>query len=109
MERDIQIAGASANDLPAIKQLLEDNNLPTAGVDDHWKTFVVAREGDTLVACGGSEAYELAALIRSVALVWLSDVSWPEVSLRLLSAMLLRSILSLTGMVARGSDSSARS
>ena len=41
--------------------------LPIAGVDDHWKTFIVAREGETLVACGGAEAYQFAALIRSVA------------------------------------------
>jgi len=67
MERDIRIAGASAGDLPAIRQLLIDNQLPTAGVDDHWKTFVVARDGDRVVACGGSEAYEVAALLRSIA------------------------------------------
>jgi amino-acid N-acetyltransferase len=67
MERDIRIAGAAASDLPAIKQLLLNNDLPTAGVDEHWKTFIVARDGDTVVACGGSEAYELAALLRSVA------------------------------------------
>ena len=54
MERDIRIVGAAAGDLPAIKQLLIDNDLPTAGVDEHWKTFVVARDGDAVVACGGS-------------------------------------------------------
>ena len=67
MEREIRIAGASAGDLPAIRQLLIDNDLPTAGIDDHWKTFVVARDGDALVACGGSEAHEFAALLRSIA------------------------------------------
>ena len=67
MEREIRIAGAAAGDLPAIKQLLTDNQLPTAGIDDHWKTFIVARDGDTVVACGGSEAHEFAALLRSIA------------------------------------------
>jgi amino-acid N-acetyltransferase len=67
MEKEIRIAGASVADLPAIRQLLVDNDLPTAGVDEHWKTFVVARDGDAVVACGGSEAYEFAALLRSVA------------------------------------------
>ena len=67
MEREIRIAGAAESDLPAIKQLLLDNDLPTAGVDDHWRTFVVARDGDTVVGCGGSEAHAFAALIRSVA------------------------------------------
>ena len=67
MEKEIRIAGASAADLPAIRQLLIDNLLPTAGIDDHWRTFVVARDGDAIVACGGAEAYEFAALLRSIA------------------------------------------
>lgn len=67
MERDITIRPATAEDLPEIKQLLLDNALPTAGVDDHWRTFVVARDGDRIVGCGGAEAYQFAALIRSIA------------------------------------------
>jgi amino-acid N-acetyltransferase len=64
---DITITPARAEDLVGIKQLLADNDLPTAGVDDHWKTFLVARDGERMVACGGAEAYQFAALIRSVA------------------------------------------
>jgi amino-acid N-acetyltransferase len=64
---DIEIAPATAQDLDAIKALLTTSGLPTAGVDDHWKTFLVARDGGRLVACGGAEAYQFAALIRSVA------------------------------------------
>ena len=67
MEREIRITGATEGDLDAIKQLLTDNELPTAGVDEHWKTFIVARDGDAVVGCGGSEAHEFAALLRSVA------------------------------------------
>lgn len=67
METEIVIAGATQGDLDAIKQLLTDNQLPTAGVDEHWKTFIVARDGDAVVACGGSEPHEFAALLRSVA------------------------------------------
>ena len=67
MEREIRIVGATEGDLGAIKQLLLDNQLPTAGVDAHWKTFIVARDGDAVVGCGGSEAHEFAALVRSVA------------------------------------------
>jgi len=67
MEREIRITGATEGDLDAIKQLLTDNQLPTAGVDEHWKTFIVARDGDAVVGCGGSEAHEFAALLRSVA------------------------------------------
>lgn len=64
---DIQILAAKAADVDAIKALLVANDLPTSGVDDHWKTFVVARDGDAIVGCGGSETYPVAALIRSIA------------------------------------------
>jgi N-acetylglutamate synthase-like GNAT family acetyltransferase len=64
---DVVISGATAADVAGIKQLLEINELPLGGVDDHWKTFVVARDGGELVGCGGSEAYSNAALIRSIA------------------------------------------
>lgn len=64
---EITIVPATAADLEPIKELLLASGLPTAGVDEHWKTFIVAREGEKLVACGGAEAYQFAALIRSVA------------------------------------------
>lgn len=64
---EITIAAATAADLEPIKALLVASDLPTAGVDEHWKTFIVARDGAKLVACGGAEAYQFAALIRSVA------------------------------------------
>ena len=64
---DITITPATAADLEPIKALLLASGLPTAGVDDHWKTFIVAKDGETVVACGGAEAYQFAALIRSVA------------------------------------------
>jgi len=67
MSDEITIAPARAEDLEAIKSLLVASALPTAGVDDHWRTFLVARDGDALVGCGGAEAYQFAALIRSVA------------------------------------------
>jgi amino-acid N-acetyltransferase len=62
----VTIAPAAAADLDDIKALLAANNLPTAGVDEHWKTFIVARFGGKIIAIGGSEAYQFAALIRSV-------------------------------------------
>ncbi len=67
MSDDITIIPAQAADLETIKSLLASNGLPTAGVDDHWKTFLIARDGDKVVGCGGAEAYQFAALIRSVA------------------------------------------
>ena len=64
---EITISPARAEDLAAIKHLLLEANLPTAGVDEHWKTFLIARDGDVMVGCGGAEAYQFAALIRSIA------------------------------------------
>lgn len=64
---EITILPATAEDVEAIKALLVANDLPTAGVAEHWRTFIVARDGDTIVGCGGAEAYQFAALIRSIA------------------------------------------
>jgi amino-acid N-acetyltransferase len=67
MQDEIKISAAAASDVPEIKKLLVASGLPVAGVDEHWKTFVVARDRGHLVACGGSEPYETVALIRSIA------------------------------------------
>jgi amino-acid N-acetyltransferase len=64
---DIAITAATASDVGAIKALLVASSLPTQGVDEHWRTFVIARDGGRIVACGGAEAYQVAALIRSIA------------------------------------------
>jgi amino-acid N-acetyltransferase len=66
---DITINPATAADLAPIKALLEASGLPTAGVDEHWKTFIIARDGDRMVGCGGAEAYQFAALLRSIAVL----------------------------------------
>lgn len=65
----IVITPATIADVSLIKAILVANDLPTAGVDDHWQTFLVARDGDKVIACGGAEAYQVAALIRSVAVL----------------------------------------
>ena len=66
---EIVIAAAKATDVAPIKSVLDANRLPVAGVDDHWRTFLVARDGDRVVACGGAEAYPAAVLIRSIAVL----------------------------------------
>ena len=67
-EPGIEIFAANGEeDLFAIKELLLRNDLPLEGVDDHWRTFVVARDGERVVGCGGAETYQVAALIRSIA------------------------------------------
>jgi N-acetylglutamate synthase-like GNAT family acetyltransferase len=67
METNVTISAARPSDLGEIKKLLTVSGLPVAGVDDHWRTFVVARDRGVVVACGGCEPYDSAALIRSVA------------------------------------------
>ncbi len=66
-EVEIEIEPATRNDVGSIKELLTASELPTDGVDEHWRTFIVAREGQRVVGCGGSETYQVAALIRSIA------------------------------------------
>ncbi|HVS30534.1 MAG TPA: arsenic resistance N-acetyltransferase ArsN2 [Thermoanaerobaculia bacterium] len=63
---EVVIAAATESDVGEIKRLLMESDLPTAGVDEHWRTFIVARDGDRVVGCGGSETYQVAALIRSI-------------------------------------------
>ena len=69
MDQEIIIQPATAEDLPTLKAMLESMDLPVAGLDEHWRTFLVARDGDRIVGCGGSEAYQFAALIRSIAVL----------------------------------------
>jgi amino-acid N-acetyltransferase len=66
---EIVITAAKATDVAGIKLILQANELPVQGVDDHWRTFLVARDGEKIVGCGGAETYPIAALIRSVAVL----------------------------------------
>lgn len=63
----IEIAPAQAADLPALRALLTYCGLPTAGVDAHLGTMLVARDGQHLVGSAGLECYGTVALLRSVA------------------------------------------
>ena len=64
---DLTIRPAREEDLEGILAILTEAGLVTDGVREHLGTFLVAREGDRMVGCGGSEAYQYAALIRSIA------------------------------------------
>jgi amino-acid N-acetyltransferase len=68
-ERDIVISPATNADVDVIKALLALSGMSGEGVDEHWKTFVIARDGERVVGCGGAQAYQFAALIRSVTVV----------------------------------------
>ena len=58
---------ATASDLPAVIELLEECELPTAGVAEHFEHFMLEFEGEKSIACAGLEIHERAGLLRSVA------------------------------------------
>jgi amino-acid N-acetyltransferase len=61
------IDAAADGDLPAVRRLLEQHQLPLDGVDDQVRTMVVAREGANVVGTAAVELYADGALLRSVA------------------------------------------
>ena len=63
----VSIERATADDGPAILQLLSTNGLPIDGLLDHLNTAVVARAEGRVVACAALEVYADESLLRSVA------------------------------------------
>jgi amino-acid N-acetyltransferase len=64
----VEIAPAQATDIPSLFALLDYCGLPTAGLDAHLDTTLVARDTDKhLVGSAGLELYGTVALLRSVA------------------------------------------
>lgn len=63
----VTIRDAQAADLAAIRHLLREVGLPTAGVAEHIAGFAVAEEAGRIVAAAGLERYGRTALLRSVA------------------------------------------
>lgn len=61
------IAAAQPEDLPAILELLDRNQLPRDGLADHLALALVARAGDSVVGSAAIERYGKAGLLRSVA------------------------------------------
>jgi amino-acid N-acetyltransferase len=57
---------ATANDLPAVLELLEDSELPTAGVKENLEHFLLEFTGNDLIGCAGLEIHGEAGLLRSV-------------------------------------------
>ncbi len=56
---------AQRGELPRILELLEEADLPVAGVD-HAESFLVARKQERLVGCIGLEVYGDVGLLRSL-------------------------------------------
>ncbi len=59
---------AKATDLPQISRFLEENGLPTNGVERFFENFIVALDQNgSWVGIAGLEAYGKSGLLRSVA------------------------------------------
>ncbi len=61
------IGPAVPTDLPAILDLIDGSKLPSAGLEQHVGSTLVARDGDRIVGTAALELYGGSALLRSVA------------------------------------------
>lgn len=61
------VRNATAADLPAIRDLLESNGLPTSDLAASGARFMIACEGNQVIGTGALECFGQAALLRSVA------------------------------------------
>jgi amino-acid N-acetyltransferase len=63
----MHITQPTTQDLPRIQTLLSANDLPYSDLTpDHLSSFLIVRDGETLVAVGGLEIRQPAALLRSL-------------------------------------------
>lgn len=62
----IWIGTAEAGEVPAIKRLLSEAQLPSAGVTRHRRHFIVARRQGELIGAVGAEVHGGDALLRSL-------------------------------------------
>ncbi len=60
---------ATAADFPEIQKILDRVSLPADGVEAHLQNFLICQVAESIVACGGFEAYFPAALLRSLAVL----------------------------------------
>jgi len=65
--RHASVRSAQPEDMRAAKELLEQSGLPTAGVEEWLRHFLVADSEGEVVAVAGLELYGASALLRSVA------------------------------------------
>jgi len=61
----VVINPAEEPDLPGVEALLKRSGLPTLGVAEHFRSFLVAKEGPRLVGAIGLEVYGDTGLLRS--------------------------------------------
>lgn len=64
---EIAITSAEGRDHDRVGVLVRGAGLDPAGLEDHWRTVLVARSGRDVVGCAGLELYGTDGLLRSVA------------------------------------------
>ena len=62
----LRAEGAQPHDLPVVLDLLRRADLPTEGVAEHFRNFVVVRDDACVVGAAGLEVYSEDGLLRSV-------------------------------------------
>ena len=62
-----RVSPASAEDLTAIRALLESSGLPTSDLESARPEFTVVRKEGAIIAAGALQRFGSAALVRSVA------------------------------------------
>jgi len=67
MKPAFDIAPMTDAGVPAVLGLLEENKLPTIGIQENISGFIVARSNGDVVASAGIEPYGASGLLRSVA------------------------------------------
>lgn len=67
MTNGVRFRRATAADLDSLLDLLGKTALPTAGVEEHRRGFLIAEKEGGIVACGGLERHGKSALLRSIA------------------------------------------
>lgn len=82
----LQVVPSTPSDLPAVLALLEEVNLPTEGVAEHFADFFIARANERVVGCVGLETYGNYGLLRSLAVA--PDVQGQGVGAQLTSHLL---------------------
>ncbi|MFW9922832.1 MAG: arsenic resistance N-acetyltransferase ArsN2 [Candidatus Thorarchaeota archaeon] len=69
---DFVISPAKITELKQVLKLLKKVNLPTEGVEEHFKDFIVLKDTTeskfTIVGCVGLEIYKTYGLLRSLAI-----------------------------------------
>ncbi len=80
------IGPAVPTDLPAILDLIDGSKLPSAGLEQHVGSTLVARDGDRIVGTAALELYGGSALLRSVAVA--GELRGPGVGQALTNAAL---------------------